>query len=274
MNYKGIVLLLLMGSWFSGTAYSQTYFVSTRVSGYVQLAVEDAAGATSACGGGTAGFGVLSDTVCLDLAANTIREIGSVTFAGGANITFEDGRIVAGSNGLQLVDANVTVNLSVPSALTFDTGVQPLLWVPAIQSYEFTATLGSVPITGSYSVVTGGQTYSGPLNYNLYTGMLLLFQQVATSSYPAFITLSGLRGGELQHPGPQLVYFTALDGLNIQLQAGEQDGTYSYGWNLGAIEAEMIPEPGSLALLSLGMCALSMVHRRRRQADTRSMPRP
>jgi hypothetical protein len=257
---------------FLGTAHSQIYFISMPVNGYVQLAVEDAAGTTSAYGSGSAGFGTLSDTVYLDLNADTIREVGSVSLGGNCGFTFNDGRIVAGSNGLQSVDANVTVNLTVPSVLSFDTGVQPLLWVPAIQSYEFTATLGSVPVTGTYSVVTGGQTYTGSLSYNLFTGMLLLFQQVSTSSYPAFITLTGLHGGELQHPGPQLVYFTALNGLNIELQAGEQDGTYGYGWNLKPmeIEAELIPEPSSLALLALGACTLTALHRRGRRLAFRN----
>jgi len=266
LNVKSIFLSLVIALGFLGTAHSQIYFVSTPVSGYVQLAVEDAAGSTSAYGSGTAGFGGLSDTVYLDMNDDTIREVGSVSLAGSGSFTFNDGRIVNGSNGLQLVNATVTVSLNVPSALSFDTGVQPLLWIPAIQGYEFTATLGSVPVTGNYSVVTGGQTYTGSLNYNLYTGMLLIFQQVTTAGYPSFITLSGLNGGELQHPGPQLVYFTALDGLNIQLQAGEQDGTYSYGWNLNPldIEAYLIPEPSSLALLALGACTLAALHRRRR----------
>jgi hypothetical protein len=264
-------LSLVIALGFPGIARSQVYFVSTPVNGYVQLAVEDAAGSTSAYGSGTAGFGILNDTVYLNMNADTIREVGSVTLGGSGSFTFNDGRIVAGSNGLQLVNANVTVSLNVPSALSFDTGFQPLVWVPTTQGYEFTATLGSLPVTGNYSVVTGGQTYTGSLNYNLYTGMLLLFQQVSTAGYPSFITLSGLNGGELQHPGPQLVYFTALDGLNIQLQAGEQDGTYSYGWNLNPIdiEAYLIPEPSSLALLALGACTLfAALHRRRRRPES------
>jgi hypothetical protein len=257
---------------FRGTAHAQKYFVSTPVNGYVQLAVEDAAGSGSACGSGNAGFGILNDTVYLNLNADTIREVGSVSLGGGGNFTFDDGRIVNGSNGLQFVAANVTLSLSVPNALSFDTGVQPLVWVPAIQSYVFTAPLGSVPVTGTYSVVTGGQTYNGALNYNLYTGMLLLFQQVSTSGYPAFVTLAGFNGGELQHPGPQLVYFTALDGLNFELQAGEQDGTYSYGWNLNPMEiqADLIPEPSTVALVALGTCTLTALHRRRRRRRRQS----
>ncbi len=266
MNSKSFFLSLVMALGFLGTAQAQIYFVSTPVNGYVQLAVEDAAGSASACSSGNAGFGTLNDTVYLDLNADTIREVGSVSLGGGGSFSFDDGRIVDGSNGLQFVAANVTLNLSVPSALSFDTGVQPLLWVPAIQGYEFTAPLGSVPVTGTYSVVTGGSTYTGLLNYNLYTGMLLLFQQISTSGYPAFVTLAGLNGGELQHPGPQLVYFTALDGLNVELQAGEQDGTYSYGWNLNPfeIEADLVPEPGTVALVALGTCTLTALHRRRR----------
>jgi hypothetical protein len=252
--------------------HAQIYFVSTPVNGYVQLAVEDAAGSASACGSGNAGFGILNDTVYLDLKADTIREVGSVSLGGSGSFTFDDGRIVDGSNGLQFVAANVTLNLNVPNALFFDTGVQPLVWVPAVHSYEFTAALASIPVTGTYSVVTGGQTYNGALNYNLYTGMLLLFQQISTSGYPVFVTLAGLNGGELQHPGPQLVYFTALDGLNIELHAGEQDGTYSYGWSLNpfAIEADLIPEPGTLALVALGTCTLTVLHRRRRRRHRES----
>ena len=138
---------------FLGTAHAQKYFVSTPVNGYVQLAVEDAAGSGSACGSGNAGFGILNDTVYLNLNADTIREVGSVSLGGGGSFSFDDGRIVDGSNGLQFVAANVTLSLSVPNALSFDTGVQPLVWVPAIQSYVFTAPLGSVPVTGTYSVV-------------------------------------------------------------------------------------------------------------------------
>jgi len=248
------------------TARSQIYFASTPVNGYVQLAVEDAAGSTSAYGSGNAGFGILNDTVYLDLTADTIREVGSVSLGGSGSFTFDDGRIVHGSGGLQFVDANVTVTLNVPSALSFDTGFQPLLWVPAIQSYEFTASLGSLPVTGNYSVVTGGQTYTGPLSYNLFTGMLLLFQQVSTSGYPAFVTLTGLEGGELQQPGPQLVYFTALNGLDIELQAGEQDGTYSYGWNLNPTQvmADLIPEPSTFLLLGFGAMTLCAFLKRQR----------
>lgn len=252
-----------------GIAHSQIYFVSTPVNGYVQLAVEDAAGFTSACGADNAVFGTLDDTVYLNLNADTIREVGSISLSGGTSntLSFDDSRIVSGPNGLQQIDASVTVSLSVPNALSFDTGVQPLYWVPSIQSYEFAASLGSIPVTGNYSVATGGQTYTGSLNYNLFTGMLLLFQQVSTPGYPAFINLTGFQGGELDHTGPQLVYFTALNGLNIDLQAGEQDGTYSYGWNLNPIEitAELIPEPSSLALLTFGTATLATLLRRRRR---------
>jgi hypothetical protein len=135
---------------------------------------------------------------------------------------------------------------------------------------------------GSYTLVTGGQTYSGSFTYQLLgTGggfWANPFDTVSTTGYPNSLTLSGLGtsyGNSIPQfsSSPNVVADVAGgNGFNMALSVGDVNnfGTYveSFSWTSpGTITATLVPEPTSLSLLALGAVALLGGRRLRRRSS-------
>ena len=122
-------------------------------------------------------FNSLSETIYLDPVGGTLRQVGTILYIPTAtNIQFEDIQIVPGesTNPPTEVSGIVTVTLA-PSggSLSFDTGPQPVTWDPAEGVYTLDGYIwtSGLPMSGSYSLVTGGQTLTGN-NFRIYLQLL------------------------------------------------------------------------------------------------------
>src|ERR1035438_1547290 len=154
------------------TVKSQVYSLSTPISGNLTMGVE---GLTTGSGGSFY-FNVtnLTETIYLDPVGQTIRQVG--VFSGmptATNISFQETQQIAGQfpNPPTNVSGSVTVTLApVGGNLTFDTGANGFSWDSSLGGYSF----GLLDLqsfnnnfVGSYSLITGGQTYSGLFYYSL-----------------------------------------------------------------------------------------------------------
>jgi hypothetical protein len=208
-------------------------------------------------------FQHLSETIYLDAGAGTIRQVGTISYtASAANIQFQETQEIPAQfpNPPTSAVGNITVNLA-PSAgiLSFDTGAVPFSWNSSVNAYiaaPFIPTLGS--FTGSYSLVTGGQTTNGSFSYTLnavdafaYNFSAVVFQTLYTTNYPASLTFGqngyadtvsalGMNsrmftGGSL-YGGPTVVAdVTATNGFHMQLSPGLTSGFWgraeSFVWS-------------------------------------------
>jgi hypothetical protein len=142
-------------------------------------------------------------------------------------------------------------------------------------------------LVGSYSLVTGGQTFSGSFTYQLSLkqsqfGPLTpsAFNAVSTTGYPNTLTLGGLGGGGgelgLFQSSPSVVAnVTATNGFNMALSVGDRssvNGAGESGWGVGEFlewsspgtvtATELVPEPTSLSLLAFGILGIIFLRRR------------
>jgi hypothetical protein len=245
-----------------------TYQLSTPVSGSLSMGIWDVYDPVREGGqqqGVSAGVGLnfetLTETVYLDSAAGTIRQVGFISVAPSAT------NIVLSINETQQIpnhfptppqtvsgQLSVTLNL-VASGIYFDTGPQPMTWDPVNQVYAFGADLtNSIPFAGSYSLATGGQTYTGTFSYVVQTpaGWLhsFAFSQASAANYPASLLLSGLgdNGGASAYLPPQSIAVNpkvpppivvadvlATNGFHLQLAPGTslngEWGGYLFSWS-------------------------------------------
>lgn len=161
-------------------------------------------------------------------------------------------------------------------ALSFDTGVVPLVWDDQLHAFRKAINghpplIGNIPVSGSFSLNTGGQTYAGDFNYNIRDDFQV-FSIFATNSNPDLLSLRGFGGttfGNQQagfyfsdHPGG-LTNFTAGNGLNLSLFTGASDATDFLTWSAGPANATIVPEPVALPLVSLAAVGWAFVRRRR-----------
>ncbi len=159
--------------------------------------------------------------------------------------------------GTNTLSGQVSVSLTL-GTISFDTGV-----VPAMGDGNNFADGVSIPITGSYTLDTGGDDYTGPLNYSLeLTGYTRISS--VTSTALAFSQWSVPGFGD----GPYVASLTASNGFQLDMRAGANDNTYYYSWQYGPITADVVPEPSSLLLLVLGATSLTLLHMRERQRRT------
>jgi hypothetical protein len=277
-----IAVVCLVGIGIPLIGQCQTYTLSTPISGSLTMSAEDLN--TGNSGGVYFNFSTLSETVYINPVAATIEQWGTINGTLSApNFSFQDvQQFGTFPSPITSVTGAVTVALAPPlGGISFDTGPQPISLGSGAYSFS-----GNLPMTlggmfsGSYSVVTGGQTYNGLFSYQLNENELTIyyppntFDTVSTAGYPNSIALSGLSqtgpGGFSASPNP-VSTVTAADGLQVELHVGAFSTSGSsevelFNWaSPGTITAtELVPEPTTLSLLAFGMCGIIVLLRHRR----------
>ena len=215
--------------------------------------------------GGGVSLDTLTETVTLDLNAQTIRQTG---FISGSSVPCSS--VWASSYPLsgQQIPFSLTITQSLrEGGMSFDTGTQPLTWDSVSQSYKFDGRFtGAVPVDGSYSLTTGGEILTGSFSYDLtpattlqprtYSGLMTGAGQAITlipsSLYPQQYVSPGSHG---------VIDVTAANGVHLVCIPGY--ATDQWDWlNWGVDSVTLVPEPSVAALAGLGAIAL-MIFRRR-----------
>jgi hypothetical protein len=224
-----IVASFLLGLASQLSGYSQTYYITAPLTsgidrkGAPPICIQDA----NYTGMINLTWQTLTATVYLDPGAQTIRQVGFASVVASAtNITFNENRQITNNfpNPPTIIPATVTVNIALAGGgFSFDTGPQPITWSEAAQAYTFDGDLHgqSFSYTGSYSLVTGGQTVTGTFNYSLPVTTWTTFRafdRLTTENYPEALSLGGLGAWGYLDPGPVFATASATNGLVIQLQ--------------------------------------------------------
>lgn len=265
------------------TGHCQTYTLSTPISGSMTMGMQDATGPAGSYGNINLNFTKLTETIYLDPVAQTIRQIGMISYIPTAsNISFQETQQVPGifPNPPTNAVGNVTVTLApAGGVLQFDTGAQPVTWSGPVGGYTFDGSMRNLgTVNGSYSLRTGGQTYSGDFSYQLpvYSIAGLTFSVLSTTGYPNSLALSGLgtqwgfTANYVPTPGT-VVDMTANNGFHMMLDVGAPNylapgDEELFNWSSpGTITATLVPEPTSLSLAALGALTLLGGCRLRRQ---------
>jgi hypothetical protein len=215
-------------------------------------------------------LGTLNETVYLDPVNLTVRQVGSFLSPGNSTGVLNETHVVGGQN----VSATLTLSQGLAGgALSFDTSPLPIVWNASNQTYTyfnsgFWPELYNFPVSGTYSLDTGGEIYTGTFAYNLGpTGFPppVLYTTFSPSPNQLSLTLGGLTGYHNWVQGPPgFVDVTANNGFQIHLNAGEYDDRLQdFDWSGGPITAQLqpAPEPGCLTLVSIGLWGLAC-HRR------------
>ena len=234
-----IVATLILGLW-PVTGHAQTYFYSGPVSGYIDAELTPE-------GFGEGGFAVIFNTLTESLyynpVAQTVEESGSVTY-GPSSGTFN-----ISSDFLSGPQESGTATLTVGNngSVSFDQ-----TW----NVYNgYTALNLLFPVSGSG--IYNGQAFAGSWNigFTLYTKISAVSPTSLTFS--EFGNADGTPMGA-EHQGPNPV----IPGTDLNV--GNDDSTYYYGWSLGPVVAMAVPEPNSIALLVIGLTALAFLRPRLR----------
>lgn len=280
-----IAVLSLVGFAIPLTGQCQTYTLSTPISGYLTMSAKDTT--TGSSGGGTYTFTTLNETVYINPIAQTIEQWGTISGTLSApNFSFQDIEIVSITTNnyfpnpptytTNSIIGNVTVALApAGNGISFDTGSRPLSWNGSLEAYTVDSNIKNLGLfNGAYSLVTGGQTYSGNFTYEItrYGGNnAYTFNQLATAGYPNAITLSGLGCGEgcsYQSGVSTVAVVNASNGFIMTLHEGciinAGLGGELFLWNSpGTITAtEVVPEPTTLSLLAFGIFGTIFLRRR------------
>jgi hypothetical protein len=132
-------ILTIMGA-LAMNGRSQVYQFSTPISGGMGLTISDANGPSGSSGSISLTFTNLIETVYLDPVAETIRQVGTISYTPSAhNITIQETQSVSVFPNPPLNVSGtvvVTVDLS-DGKLSFDTGVKPITWSGTAQGYTF-----------------------------------------------------------------------------------------------------------------------------------------
>ena len=256
MKSHALFGVLTITAAFAMNGHAQVYQLSTPLSGYLTMSAQDLNGPTGSSAGFQFNFTNLTETVYLDPVAETIRQVGVISGTPTAtNISFQETQSVPGQfpNSPTNVSGSVTVTLAPTSGVvSFDTGALPLTWNAGSGAYTFDGNLPNLgDFSGSYSLVTGGQTYSGSFTYELlispwppYSGgwfNVFTFNTVSTTGYPNSLSLSGLGlqspyFGALFTASPNVVAdVVATNGYHADLSVGAQTIVSEVGVPLGEV---------------------------------------
>lgn len=127
-----------------------------------------------------------------------------------------------------------------------------------------------VPITGSYSFITGGQTNTGAFSYSLFLNAQVSLNGASDTNLSFTWHAPGLTDR-----GPLLADVEASNAITLQLVAADpSDGAVYNGWNLTATATpaapvSAVPETMGLAIPVFAMIGLGVAHRRLRKPKQR-----
>ncbi len=216
-------------------AHAQVYQLTTPVSGYLTMSAQDldsnAPAGSSASG--SLNFTSLTETVYYDPVGETLRQAGVLSYGNSSGVTLQWQENQAGILG------TVTVNLAlVGGNLAFDTGLQSISYNGDADAYFASAPAfcQGMPVSGCYSLVTGGQTYTGSFSYILQADngssrggcVTSAFNESELTDYPTSIYLFGLNyfggiNGPRYLASPGIVADVRADnGFELQLKPGIQ----------------------------------------------------
>ena len=270
---QGILLAVILT--ITATGRSQIYTLTTPVTGSAELSLS-----YSQPPGplvrifDRADFGTLTETIYFDPLNLTVRQIGSVSVT---YLVQTNTRTLSQVIGGQTVTGQlITGQALTGGAVSFDTGVVPLVWDDQIHAFRKAINghpplIGNIPVSGSFSLNTGGQTYAGDFNYSIRDDFQV-FSVFATNSNPALLSMRGFGGSTFgnqqagfyfsDHPGG-LTNFTAGNGLVLSLFTGASDATDFLTWSAGPVNATVVPEPVALPFVGLAAVGWAFVRRRR-----------
>lgn len=224
----------------------QTYYVCGGVNGGFTFRVSDGPTITDGSsdeqwpefgsGGGSAPISYFEEMVFLDTVAGTIRQTGTVVMAASsATVTFNDTEQFT----LPPVFPNPPVTVTVTGVVTvclnfgggsfsFDTGTKPASWNGYSFSFDGTIEALTFPMSGSYVLVTGGETNTGSFTYSISAAAksVWTFTSLTPAGYPESVVLSGNGGrGSSCDPGALRLSggpapFTASNGYQLQFYPG------------------------------------------------------
>lgn len=214
----------------------------------------------------TLAFGAISGSLVYNPAASTMQMIGAVSVAsstinGVFSTSFTDTQMINGVAVPASVSLNYTIGNINNGLLSFDTGAvkannngHPTSWTLPVR----------IPVSGTYSFVTGGQTLSGAFNYTLTLNTLFNLQS-ATSSSMSFSEDTVPDSTSLDISLGQV---NASNGGKVNLHAKDpSDGTTYQSWHVDNGQA-IVPEPSTYALLGCGMVTIALAIRKRSRGNT------
>ena len=223
----------ILGFGMAANGFCQTYYLlMPLMSGYggdnaPQLLFQDANYTTNI----VFTWDTLTETIYLDPEAQTIRQVGFASVTPSVStIVFNETQQITNAfpNPPTIIPATVTVSLGFPGGgYSFDTGPRPITWNPTAQAYTFDGKPDSqlYTVTGTYSLVTGGQTLTGVCSYTFPSlgGPLNAFTKVYIDDYPTSLSLDGF-GGWFETlgywnsgTGPAFATASATNGVQMQL---------------------------------------------------------
>ena len=231
--------LFILGFGLPMAAHCQTYQLSRTISD-IGFSFTDLG---NPIGSATIPGVTFNETVIVNPGAATIEQIGSFSLPPAAfSLTNTETRSIPPifPNPPQTLTGILTLNVAFGGGdVSFDTGAQPITYNG--QNYSVIASaFQALPVELSYSLVTGGQTYTGSFDPNLFFG-LNLSSQLDTANFPNSI---GLSDNPDFGPGKVTVAdFTAANGFQANIM--------------------LVPEPSVMALG--GICAIGLLVFRRRK---------
>lgn len=253
MKIKSLIAGTIFALCIQNSGHAQSYNLSESVDNFGPQIFAN----SQNIGSSSWGTGNVSDTVVINPSAYTIEQSGSIYLpAAVSSISLPESQLVIStvqnlfpnppSTVTNDVAANLTVTLDFSGGnFSFDTGAQQLEWNGS--SYSFNGNTGfTVPVSISYSLVTGGQTYSGMVGNLDFTYFLTLGGQLDTTDYPGSISIS---------PSPLLTAATIGNVVTIA------NFTAANGFDSSIVAT--VPEPASWAILGCALAAIKFVHKRK-----------
>jgi|SRR6267154_1989378 len=252
-NITITVAALLIGFGLAESGHCQNYQTVTTIPGFGIKLADQAGQASDSFDVNVSGSFNVSNNITVNAGAQTIEDQGSffLPSASGFSVFHETRQITMPAvfpNPPQTVSVSgeLTVNVFfVGGGFQFDTGPRSLSYVGASllgpNTWKFFGgTFVNMPVEVSYSLDTGGQTYTGTVDQNLqffYSSGSFL----ETSDYPATLNIS-----------PTPFEETVSDIANV---------TASNGFNVDVIA--VVPEPSTYLLGGLAACAVVLFRRHR-----------
>jgi hypothetical protein len=237
-----VLALAIIGIAVPVSGNSQIYTVTGDVlSGYMDMLLTDWGNSSGPSYishytyGDRTSYLVLDETVYIDLATQTIRQVGHIGCNHHFDTVWTEEKQLQGTKVSGTVEVEQWSGYGV-SQLAFDTGARPYKWDPSSNTYTFDGRLFcSGNFYGTYSLDTGGQTFSGGFHY-YFSGPIYGYSRFSLeNSDPmdgktrTYRTMSGwgagadVFAGELY--GGSDLNLTAANGFQLFLKPGGVDST-------------------------------------------------